>query len=239
MRKKNTYFQFKQFRIEQDKTAMKVSTEACILGAYSHLDAPKTILDIGSGTGLLALMLAQRYSESQITTVEIESSAFLQAQENIINSAFSEQIRCIHQSIQEFSSQVDYKYDMIVSNPPFYENHLLSGNKEQDKALHQETLNFKEIIDTVKKHLESKGIFWLILPPYQMEQFVSLAQESQLYLKNTLEIFHSPRHPLFRKICSFIFYEIKPSQNVLYIKDKLENYTENFKNLLKDFYLAF
>lgn len=239
MRKKNTYFQFKQFRIEQDQTAMKVSTEACILGAYSYSNAPKNILDIGSGTGLLALMLAQRYSESKITTVEIEKSAFLQAQDNIKNSIFSEQIICIHQSIQEFSKQMDGKYDMVISNPPFYENHLLSGNQEQDKALHQETLNFKEIVNIVKKHLEPKGVFWLILPPYQMEQFIDLAQASQLYLNHELKVFHSPKHPLFRKICLFTLDEMECSQGVLYIKNEQENYTENFKNLLKDFYLAF
>ncbi|MCU0439393.1 MAG: methyltransferase [Raineya sp.] len=239
MRKKNTYFQFKQFRVEQDQTAMKVSTEACILGAYSHSNAPQNILDIGSGTGLLALMLAQRYSESKITTVEIDESAFLQAQDNIKNSAFSGQIECFHQSIQSFSSQVNVQYDMIVSNPPFYENHLLSGNQEQDKALHQETLNFREIVEIVRKHLKPEGIFWLILPPYQMEQFIDLAQSSQLYLNHELKVFHSPKHTLFRKICSFVLNQAKSTQNMLYIKDEQEIYTENFKNLLKDFYLAF
>jgi len=240
MRKKNTYFQFKQFRIEQDKTAMKVSTEACILGAYSHSDAPKAILDIGSGTGLLALMLAQRYPNSQITTIEIEENAFKQAQENSQRSIFSKQINLVYQSAQDFSDRSLEKFDMIVSNPPFYENHLLSGDKAQDGALHQETLNFEELAYIVKKQLEQTGVFWLLLPPYQMEQFGGIAQRQGLFLQKELTIHHSPKHPVFRKIAMWSLQEpLSVFQETLYIRDIQENYTEIFKNLLKDFYLAF
>jgi tRNA1Val (adenine37-N6)-methyltransferase len=94
-------------------------------------------------------------------------------------------------------------------------------------------------VEIIQKHLRPQGIFWLILPIYQMEQFRKLSKEKQLYLKSELSIFHSPKHPLFRKVCSFGFEEVESFQDVLYIKNEQENYTENFKNLLKDFYLAF
>jgi tRNA1Val (adenine37-N6)-methyltransferase len=240
MRKKNTYFQFKKFRIEQAQTAMKVSTEACILGAYCTAEAPKNILDIGTGTGLLSLMLAQRFPAANITAIEIEKNAFKQASENIQASFFGERLEVLHQSVQDFAKYSSRKYDLIVSNPPFYENHLVSGATEQDIALHQQTLTLAELLEAVCMLLSVFGVFWLILPPFQMQQFITIAEQKSLFLQQELSVYHSEKHPVFRKIACFS--SQKPVillQETLYIKNADETYTSLFSQLLKDFYLAF
>ncbi|MFN3315853.1 MAG: tRNA1(Val) (adenine(37)-N6)-methyltransferase, partial [Raineya sp.] len=138
MRRKNTYFQFKYFRVNQRRAAMKVSTEACILGGYCQKENPKNILDIGTGTGLLALMLNQKYPQADITGIEIDENAFLEAQENIKDN-LAEKIQLRHQSVQDFVRYNNQKFELIVCNPPFYEKHLLSENEHRNIALHQET----------------------------------------------------------------------------------------------------
>ncbi|MFT5773225.1 MAG: tRNA1Val (adenine37-N6)-methyltransferase, partial [Algoriphagus sp.] len=118
----NSWFQFQQFRINQDRCAMKISTDAVLLGALAEADEPKHILDIGTGTGVIALMLAQRFSEAKIVAVELDEQAAMQAGENFEHSRFSEQLSISHAAIQDFS--VSNKFDLIVSNPPYFTAHL-------------------------------------------------------------------------------------------------------------------
>lgn len=239
MRRKNTYFQFKHFRINQRRTAMKVSTEACILGGYCQQENPKDILDIGTGTGLLALMLNQKYPQAEITAIEIEENAFLQAQENIIENSLERRIELNHQSLQDFVKTNKRKFELIVCNPPFYEKHLLSENEHRNIALHQETLRLDELAKCLRSLLRAKGLAFILLPPYQMQQFIRLSQEEGLFPQKILEIYHSERHQLFRYVIAFGFFQIKTITEKLYIKNTDETYTEFFRELLKDFYLAF
>ncbi len=237
-RQKNTYFQFKQFRIEQANTAMKVSTEACILGAWAFAENPQKILDIGAGTGLLSLMLAQRFPNSQIEAVEIENDAFRQAQQNVARSPFCANIHLYHTSIQAFAqSQKMPTYDLIVCNPPFYANYLQASNHKLNIALHQNTLQLHELVEVLGLLLKSEGRAFLLLPPFFMDKFCVLAQQRNLFPQKRLNIFHSPKHQILRTIIAFGSSKCKPDTENLFIKNETGKYTNKFEALLKNFYL--
>lgn len=238
LRTKNSFFQFKHFRVNQAHTAMKVSTEACILGAYACLENPISILDIGTGTGLLALMLAQRFPKASIKAVEIEKNAFAEAKKNVAESIFAEKIEIFECSVQAFAKS-GQKFDLIVSNPPFYHDHLVSTDAAKNLALHQKELSFKDLAMSLKQLLSPKGLAYILLPPYQMQQLVALLSRYGLFPQINLSVYHSPKHTLFRHIVAFGFEEKTILNETLYIKDENENYTEVFKTLLKEFYLAF
>ena len=249
----NSYFQFKKFRIEQAQTAMKVCTEACIFGAsvdISNVNKTSKILDIGAGTGILSLMLAQKITENIISknihavvhAVELEEKAFLQAQENIKNSIFSDKITVFNASIQDFTEKNNEKYDLIVSNPPFFTNHLLSKKITKNLALHTNTLSFEDLARAVSQLLHENGTFEILLPAYEMSLFEEIAKKYNLQIIKTLTIFNNEKHKennqIFRKICIFKFgVSILDKKDILVIKTKENDYTDAFKVLLRDFYL--
>ncbi|MGN6568280.1 MAG: tRNA1(Val) (adenine(37)-N6)-methyltransferase, partial [Flavipsychrobacter sp.] len=141
----NQYFQFKQFRIEQDKCAMKVSTDACIQGAWTPIhDHVRHVLDIGTGTGLLSLMLAQRDPRMHIDAVELDEQAATQAKENIVSSPFSERIDIIHGDAKEY--QANQQYDLIICNPPFFQNSLLGDNSKRNTARHTLSFSYEDLL---------------------------------------------------------------------------------------------
>ena len=261
----NSYFQFKKFRIEQGQTAMKVCTEACIFGAcvdiFKILEIENTIkiLDIGAGTGILSLMLAQRITEkftestnnqTLIDAVELEEKAFLQAQENIKNSVFSDKIDVFNASIQDFAEifikENPKKYDLIVSNPPFFSNHLLSKTANKNLALHTNTLSFEDLAKSVSQLLHQNGTFEILLPAYEMSLFEQIAHKYNLQITKKLTIFNTEKHKennkIFRKICTLKFNVNVLDKNIilegnLVIKSEENHYTDSFKGLLKEFYL--
>ena len=141
----NSYFEFKKFKIYQDRSAFKVTTDACILGAYVHALNPDSICDIGTGTGIIALMLAQKYPGSTIDAVEIDRSSAIQAQENVKASPWSEKISIFNQSIQDFSIHNKRKYNLIVCNPPYYEDHLRPKDNQRHLAMHNYKISMKSI----------------------------------------------------------------------------------------------
>lgn len=239
MKAKNNFFQFKHFRINQARAAMKVSTEACILGGYCQQENPTNILDIGTGTGLLAMMLHQKYPQASITALEIEENAFAQAQENIENNFFNEKISLLKQSVQDFVHQSKQIFNLIVCNPPFYKNHLLSENEHRNIALHQQTLSLEELAHCISQLLAAQGLAYILLPPYPMHEFLNFAEAKGLFPVKILEIYHSQKHQIFRYIIAFGFFKTSIEPEKLYIKNTDENYTEQFRELLKDYYLAF
>ena len=238
----NSYFQFKRFRIEQDQCAMKVSTDAVVLGAVSGQKTPKTILDIGTGTGVIALILAQRYPTAQVTALEIDDAACLQASQNVGCSPWLERIRVVCTSLQDYQQGEDL-FDLIVSNPPYFPGHLTSPDIRRNTALHQDSLTFDELITGVASLLHSDGEFWLILPERQMKDFEAKCHSAGFTAFNKLLIRHRKDTPILRVIQAYSKRHrngnISPSAEELVIKADSGAFSSQYQLLLKDFLLHF
>jgi tRNA1Val (adenine37-N6)-methyltransferase len=236
-------FTFKKFEISQKQTAMKVCTDACLFGAIVEVDdSMNKILDIGTGTGLLALMLAQRASSAQITAVEIEKEAAEEATCNVSQSIFNQQIEVKSQSIQSFAENKVAVFDLIISNPPFFKNHLKSADEKKNKALHNDSLSFEEICTLSYTLLKSDGSLWILLPPFEMGRFEHLALKSGFKTSKMTHLRHRPSKAIFRQIAHFtkktpangtVFDEV-----CIYEKDNT-TYSQRFVSLLKNYYLIF
>ena len=238
----NTWFQFKQFTIHQENTAMKVCTDACLFGAWvankielKEINADN-ILDIGCGTGLLSLMLAQK-TQAQIDAVEIDKNAFKQAKENINLTEWKEQINIHHGSIIDFKSPK--KYGLIICNPPFYENQLKSVDAARNKAMHATTLSYQDLIIALKNNLSQGGSAAVLLPYYAIKKFEETLLNHQLFIYEKCNVSHSPKHPFFRKIVIFSRVKKESSEYSISIKNNNNFYSEEFIELLKDYYLNF
>lgn len=231
-------FTFKQFTINQDRCAMKVCTDACILGASTEVVYVNRILDIGAGTGLLSLMLAQR-TNAQIDAVEIDEDAYQQALMNVETSKFAEKINVHHQRIQDFISIKGY--DLIISNPPFYQQSLKSPDAKANKALHAVELSLDELIDSVLRLLTIEGKFVVLLPPFEIEKLIQIAQKKGLYLSKKMSIRHNESKPIFRVIATFQTSQVSDlAEKTLIIHDEDgKTYSNEFRDLLKDYYLIF
>jgi tRNA1Val (adenine37-N6)-methyltransferase len=232
----NTHFAFKKFTVHQDQTAMKVTTDACIFGAYIEVKESKTILDIGTGTGLLPLMLSQR-SEAKIDAVEINESAYYQAVMNISESIFEDKIKVHHTSIQDFKN--NYFYDLVISNPPFFQNHLKSEIVARNNSIHTDTLSFEDLLNSVLRLLSSNGTFVVLLPAYESLIFEQLAISQKLYPQKKLTIHHREGSKILRIITTFGRIKQEIINEELIIKNPDESYTPDFQVLLKDYYLIF
>jgi tRNA1Val (adenine37-N6)-methyltransferase len=231
----NNYFQFKQFKIDQENAAMKVCTDSCIFGASIKPLGSKNVLDIGTGTGLLSLMIAQR-SEALIDAVEIDEAAALQAKENVKNSPWANRINVLHTSIQDFSKASTKKYDLIISNPPFYTNSLKSENEKINAAYHSTLLSMEELLEAVKHFLLPDGRFVVLLPAYEAELLREEAIEYQLYTSVIVKIKDNEQAKVLREITVF-GYELDIPTVTEFVIKRDEKYTEEFVELLKDYYL--
>lgn len=232
----NTYFQFKKFRIDQDRTAMKVTTEACILGAWvDENPAPKRILDIGTGTGLLALMLAQKFLQAEINAVEIDQEAHAQAQENFQNSPWAARLKAFNKPIQGYDP--GKKYNLIISNPPFFHKSLLSGNKASNDAKHAIGLSQHDLIHSIDQYSTNEGSFYVLYPEREANQFAELASKSDFFLERKLLIYNQQQMPAFRIIQKFVKAQTTLTEEELIIKSASGSYTEKFKRLLEPYYL--
>lgn len=217
---------------------MKVCTDSCILGAYADTGTGGRLLDIGTGTGLLALMAAQRNSTGRIDAVEIDDNAFGQAVENVQQSPFASRIRVFHTPIQLFSAD---QYDRIISNPPFYTNHLRSPDLAVNRALHNAELPFEELITSTLRLLKPDGQLWLLLPPFEMERLVELARKTGLYPFNQLAVRHHDQKAVFRTITGFSFNPLVrlERQELSIFNANGKTYSDAFRQLLQGFYLIF
>jgi tRNA1Val (adenine37-N6)-methyltransferase len=239
----NNYFQFKQFRIQQADCAMKVCTDSCILGAYTQVSDNQRVIDIGAGTGLLALMLAQR-ANAVIDAIEIDLLAYQQATANVIASPWAKQIKVYQQAIQDFARQFsENKYDLIITNPPFFKNNWKSSNTAKNLALHSESLNFTDLLAVVRQFLSLAGSFWVLLPEYEAEVLAKKALQYDLKTRQKLLIYNRPETAVFRVIQEMKFTsQILDNQILskeLFIRDNQNEYTPEFRELLKDYYLIF
>ncbi len=231
-------FKFKQFTVDQDKCAMKIGTDSVMLGAWTSLKKnPKSILDIGSGTGILSLMMAQRSLTEQIDAIEIDASSYEQCVENFENSIWSDRLFCYHASIIEFTSEIEDTYDLILSNPPFYSEHYKSNNVQRDQARFQDSLPFEHLLFCAAQLLTVNGTFSVILPYKEEILFIRLASEVNLFPNRILHIKGNPTSKIVRSLIEFSFDNSEVEIAELIIETTRHLYTKDYINLTKDFYL--
>lgn len=237
----NTYFQFKQFRIEQNRCSMKVCTDACIQGAYAAIFLAKeknnfkNILDIGTGTGLLTLMIAQKNPFAHFDAIEINGPAYLQAKENFSNSPWTKNISIIHTDIR--IAHLQERYDFIICNPPFYEDEMKSDKLHKNQSKHSSDLSHQELKDCIISNLAEKGRSCIMLPEKQFLWFDKLMEGDNYHATHLLKIRQTPAHPYFRIIGFFTKDAQSTTIQELCICNANKEYTDEFKTLLKDYYL--
>lgn len=232
-------FSFKQFSVDQDRCAMKIGTDGVLLGAWTPIDRnPNTVLDIGSGTGIISLMLAQRSNALQIEAVEIDEEAYEQSVDNFENSPWSERLFCFHAALNEITDDPEDEYDLIVSNPPFFPENYKSENEQRALARFQDALPFEELIEAAALLLSENGIFALILPFKEEENFLALAKQYDLYPLKITRVKGGPSTEIKRSLLAFCREE-KENYPIdeLIIETARHIYTAEYIELTKDFYL--
>ncbi len=233
-------FVFKKFSIHQHKCAHKVGTDAVLIGSWATVTEAKTILDIGTGTGIIALMMAQK-SNAQIDAIDIEQGSFEQATENTGHSIWAKRIQVYQTSLQDFAKNTDKKYDVIITNPPYFVDSSKAPDEERNHARHTDTLTFADLISGAKKMLNDKGMFYIILPTKEAIDFKALAEKNSFHLVKLLRIKTKSTNDLEKRhIMLFKFTKEFFSEQILSIENEgRHNYTDEYKKLTGDFYLHF
>jgi len=232
-------FQFKQFEVEDKNCAMKVGTDAVLLGSWVNIENAESALDIGTGSGVIALMLAQR-SDAEITGIDIHEPSILDATENFKESPWKSRLMARNFSLQEFVNFNEKKYDLIVSNPPFFSNSLISPSENKSLAKHNQSLSQYELLKSVLTLLKENGKFSVILPASEISEFTIKAVKMGFYTKKQLRIFPKTNKAFNRIITTFSLQPFGICEiEELIIRDQNNNYTSEYKDLTKYFYLKF
>jgi len=228
-------FRFKQFAIRQENAAMKVGTDGALLGAWSDVSKANNILDIGTGTAIIAMMVAQRNNTAAITAIEIDEKALIDANFNVENCPWTNRIKIIQSSLQEFTPTL--KFDSIISNPPFFENSLKSNSRSKIKARHTDSLHYSDILNFASIHLSSIGVLHLILPVENAEKCIETAIEGGFYLKRICKV-----HPVPHKSAHRFVFELTKtatptiSESLIIETGKRHDYSQQYIALTKAFY---
>lgn len=230
-------FRFKHFEVNQDGCAMKINTDGVLLAAVADHHGPSNILDIGTGTGVLAMMMAQRFPEAAVDAVEIDQQSSHTASQNFNNSSFAGRIKAFHSGIADF--ETESKYDLIISNPPFFVNDLKNPEERKRQARHTDENFFESLLQKTGELLTGEGLLWLILPVKQADLIIQAALNRGLLLQKQLSICSDVNKPVIRKIIC-LGRTAKPlTAERFYIYEAQNVYTNAYKQLLKDFFLAF
>jgi len=234
----NNYFIFKQFTINQEKCAFKVGTDGVLLGASAELTGKKRILDIGTGTGLIALILAQR-CDAEITAVEPDSDSFIQASENISHSKWNNRITVVNCFLQDYFPE-NVKFDLLVTNPPYFIDSMKNTEPARSAARHNINLTHSDILRGAVRLLDEEGSLQLILPYAEGNLFIAEAQEYGFYCNSILKVKPTPAAEIRRLVLGFSRQKIKPVERFLTIeKGKRHDFTEEYIQLTRDLYLHF
>jgi tRNA1Val (adenine37-N6)-methyltransferase len=233
-------FKFKQFNVDQSGCAMKINTDGVLLGALAEADQPQNILDIGTGTGVIALMLAQRFTNARVDAVEIDQSAAETAGRNFQNSSFADRLATYPSGFMEFFDQYpDKKYDLIVSNPPFYINSLKSPQESKQLAKHADQDFFNGLIFKTSKHLTAKGLIYLILPLDTNVWVKDMASKNGLFVSKTTSVFSFENSEPHREIMVLSSNDSKIADDRFVIYESPKIYTKQYQDALKDFFTIF
>ncbi|HOT13640.1 MAG TPA: methyltransferase [Bacteroidales bacterium] len=234
----NSYFQFKKFTINQEKCGMPVNTDSVLLGAWANVDNCNKILDIGTGTGILSLMMAQRCNAT-IDAVEIDEASYLQALTNFEQSDWGDRINAYFCSIQEFAASTSSKYELLICNPPYFANAVKSTNHQKKTARHTDTLSFENLISATMHLLEDKGRLSLILPYSEGCIFIALAAKEGLFCVRKTNVKSVTHAPITRLLLEFATLPQQVAEDYLVIADEQNNYSDKFRHLTVDFYKFF
>jgi tRNA1Val (adenine37-N6)-methyltransferase len=233
----NDYFNFKQFAIKQDKAAFKVGTDSVLLGASAYVDGITRILDVGSGTGVIALMLAQRCN-AEIVAIEPEYDSFIQCMKNIGDSRWKDRIRVENTSLQDYHS--DLKFDLIITNPPYFSDSLKNHDPRKSSSRHNDSLPNDELLQNSVRLMGEKGRLQLILPYAEGNIFIAEASDYGLYCNSILKIRPLPTAEIKRMILTLSRQKLRTAEKFLTIENgKRHEFTEDYINLTRDFYLKF
>lgn len=218
---------------------MKIGTDSVLLGAWCPIDNnPYSVLDIGAGTGILSLMLAQRSHAEQIDALEIDEAAYEQCVENFEASPWPDRLFCFHAGLDEFVDEPEDEYDLILSNPPFYAEDFKTDNSQRDLARFQDALPFEDLVEAADLLLSENGVFAVILPYKEEERFIDLCAEVELYPVKVTRVKGSHTTPIVRSLLAFKRYELSVlTADELVIEINRHEYTDAYVNLTKDFYL--
>lgn len=235
----NNYFQFKQFKINQEGSAMKVGTDGVLLGAWANINEASSLLDIGTGTGLIAIMLAQRTGRnSRIDAVEIDGLSYQQAVDNFDDCPWSDQLNIFHASFQDFVANTNEKYDCIVSNPPYFINSLKAKGESRTQARHTDGLPFEDLIEGAKNLLNPHGKFSLILPVEEGDYFIRLARLAGFCLSKRIEVLPNPGKMAKRLLIELTLANSSTIESQLCVENGQRHvYSPEYIELCKDFYL--
>lgn len=236
----SSMFHFKQFSIDQTDCAMKVNTDGVLLAALTDTNSRAQILDIGTGTGLISLMLAQKFPESIIDAVEIDEKTAETARLNFENSPFSKRIKIFHNSIENYFKNENKKYDLIISNPPFFIDSLRSNDPLKLMARHTDITFFEQLLSNSFKQLNTCGILHIILPLNTSSMVKKLCiPDHMVNVQKETHIHSFPDSKPHRTIMSFGFESVKPEIKNFVIYEKAGIYTSEYRNLLKDYLTIF
>ena len=230
-------FQFKQFAVNQTDVAMKVGTDGVLLGAWVDVAGVERVLDIGTGTGVIALMMAQRSESQTIVGVDIDPQAAQCAAKNFIDSPWSDRLQALHTSVQEYDGGA---FDLVISNPPYFTNSLLCPDSSRTTARHTTNLSFEDLDSAVCQMVDKEhGRFALILPTEQMERFLAI---TNLNVVRRCDVRSKEEGKVIRVMAELAFAEREQDvvcENLIIYSDTGREYTEQYRALTKDFYLKF
>ncbi|WP_339629316.1 methyltransferase [uncultured Maribacter sp.] len=230
-------FRFKQFEINQDRCAMKIGTDGVLLGSWTDISNAESILDIGAGTGVVALMLAQRSSAEVVDAIEIDPEAYEQCVDNFEISPWGDRLYCYHAGLDEFIEEIEDLYDLIVCNPPFYTESVTSGDLQRDQARQNDFLPFEELLVGVSVLVSEHGIFSTIIPFKEKDDFIRMAASHQLFPSRCMHVKGNPAAEVKRVLLEFTKKEKTCEVLDLIIEIERHVYTMDYINLTKDFYL--
>ncbi len=239
----NNYFKFKQFVINQSDCAMKVGTDGVLLGAWGEIELQETcrVLDIGAGTGVVALIIAQRNNLAIVDSIEIDDKSAKQCDDNFKKSQWSDRLTVINKPIQDFAKEQDTKYDYIFSNPPYFNNSLKNPDQSKSVARHTISLSYEELAESVDALLSDAGSFSAIFPYVESGIFVAIASKYGLYCNKRLEVKGTPTKPVKRVLMVFSREKKVPydTESIDIESSGRHNYSEKYIELTKEYYIKF